>query len=116
MTPVFVLEGEAPKIKSQIIAKRAELQFRGTKPTQNKKIEAHSVQSKEKDKGRTRFNHVLKQCENLLQSMGIQCVQAPGEAEAYCAFLNKKGVCNTYIHISKAFILKLFNLHFLIIS
>ncbi|CAD7003617.1 unnamed protein product [Ceratitis capitata] len=97
VTPVFVLEGEAPKIKSQIIAKRAELQFRGTKPTQNKKIEAHSVQSKEKDKGRTRFNHVLKQCENLLQSMGIQCVQAPGEAEAYCAFLNKKGLVDGVI-------------------
>lgn len=91
VTPVFILEGQAPKLKSQIISKRSQQQFRGAKPKQNK-LEKQSTETKEKDKGRTRFNHVLKQCETLLQSMGIQCFQAPGEAEAYCAFLNKKGV------------------------
>ncbi|XP_017471865.1 PREDICTED: flap endonuclease GEN [Rhagoletis zephyria] len=97
VTPVFVLEGAAPKLKSQVIAKRAELQFRGVKPTQSKKTETQPSQPKDKDKGRTRFNHVLKQCENLLQSMGIQCIQAPGEAEAYCAFLNKNGLVDGVI-------------------
>lgn len=42
--------------------------------------------------GRTQFNHVLKQCEELLKHMGLECIQAPGEAEAYCAFLNRHGV------------------------
>ncbi|XP_067644435.1 flap endonuclease GEN [Eurosta solidaginis] len=97
VTPVFVLEGVAPKLKNNVIAKRAELQFRGTKPSQNIQVVTQESQNKNKDKGRTRFNHVLKQCETLLQSMGIQCVQAPGEAEAYCAFLNRKGLVDGVI-------------------
>ncbi|TMW47737.1 hypothetical protein DOY81_007193 [Sarcophaga bullata] len=98
ITPVFVLEGAAPKLKSQVIEKRNEIQFRGVKPkekptTQNTK----ETQNSKGDKGRTRFNHVLKQCENLLHAMGIQCVQGPGEAEAYCAFLNVKGLVDGVI-------------------
>lgn len=94
VTPVFVLEGTAPKLKANVIAKRNEIQFRGVKPreatqTQSDGLSAISKE-KNKEKGRTRFNHVLKQCENLLLAMGITCVQGPGEAEAYCAFLNKK--------------------------
>lgn len=85
------MEGAAPKLKSQVIEKRNEIQFRGVKPkeTQN----PPDCQKAKGDKGRTRFNHVLKQCEKLLEALGIQCVQAPGEAEAYCAFLNQNGVC-----------------------
>lgn len=99
MTPVFVLEGVAPSLKSEVISKRNELQFRGVRP----KDKVALVQSHLADKGpkgRTRFNHVLKQCENLLLSMGIQCVQGPGEAEAYCAFLNKHGVSLIYLTLS----------------
>ena len=86
-----MLEGTAPKLKSQVIAKRNEIQFRGVKP--KNKTDPPQQMGNGNEKGRTRFNHVLKQCENLLQSLGIQCVQGPGEAEAYCAFLNRKGVC-----------------------
>nr|Q29FC1.1 RecName: Full=Flap endonuclease GEN; AltName: Full=Flap structure-specific endonuclease GEN; AltName: Full=Xpg-like endonuclease [Drosophila pseudoobscura pseudoobscura] len=94
VTPVFVLEGVAPKLKGQVIAKRNELQFRGVRP----KDAATGTQTAAKvDKGRTRFNHVLKQCETLLLSMGIQCVQGPGEAEAYAAFLNKHGLVDGVI-------------------
>lgn len=65
------------------------MQFCGAKPRENNK----DVNNKDQlSKGRTRFNHVLKQCADLIDSMGLQCVQAPGEAEAYCAFLNRDGV------------------------
>ncbi|XP_017862030.1 PREDICTED: flap endonuclease GEN [Drosophila arizonae] len=100
VTPVFVLEGAAPKLKSQVIAKRNELQFRGARPKdkdKDKDAVGPSQAVAKSDKGRTRFNHVLKQCENLLLSMGIQCVQGPGEAEAYCAFLNKHGLVDGVI-------------------
>ncbi|KAM7355956.1 LOW QUALITY PROTEIN: XPG-like endonuclease [Cochliomyia hominivorax] len=91
VTPVFVLEGVAPKLKSQVIEKRNEIQFRGVKPKEvPSQSQTNDSQKHKGEKGRTRFNHVLKQCENLLQAMGIQCVQGPGEAEAYCAFLNLK--------------------------
>ncbi|KAH8402852.1 hypothetical protein KR222_002931 [Zaprionus bogoriensis] len=96
VTPVFVLEGAAPKLKSQVIAKRNELQFRGVRP-KDKVIPALKQASAKIHNGRTRFHHVLKQCENLLLSMGIQCIQGPGEAEAYCAFLNKHGLVDGVI-------------------
>ncbi|KAL9906409.1 XPG-like endonuclease [Glossina fuscipes fuscipes] len=96
--PVFVLEGEAPILKSQVIAKRNELQFRGVKPKDKVAAQSQSnTQETKSEKGRTRFNHVLRQCENLLKAMGMQCVQGPGEAEAYCAFLNEKGLVDGVI-------------------
>lgn len=93
ITPIFVLEGVAPKLKSAVIAKRNEIQFRGVEPRKQSPLTdaQNSKKPPVQDKGRTRFNHVLKECENLLKSMGIECVQGPGEAEAYCAFLNKIG-------------------------
>ncbi|KAH8270024.1 hypothetical protein KR018_002595 [Drosophila ironensis] len=97
VTPVFVLEGVAPKLKSQVIAKRNELQFRGVKPKEAAASQGSQSQAAKADKGRSRFNHVLKQCETLLLAMGIQCVQGPGEAEAYCAFLNKHGLVDGVI-------------------
>ncbi|KAH8278244.1 hypothetical protein KR044_006951 [Drosophila immigrans] len=99
VTPVFVLEGVAPVLKSKVIAKRNELQFRGVRPNQNKAQTtlANCKGKRKADGSRTRFNHVLKQCENLLMAMGVQCVQGPGEAEAYCAFLNKHGLVDGVI-------------------
>lgn len=93
-------EGEAPKLKHKVIAARNEIQFRGVKPKNTEKsskinkneLENGNVKNVKEEKGRTRFNHVLKQCENLLKCMGLQCIKGPGEAEAYCAFLNKYGV------------------------
>ncbi|XP_054726219.1 flap endonuclease GEN-like [Anastrepha obliqua] len=43
-------------------------------------------------KRRRRRPPCSQECRNLLQSMGVQYVYAPGEAEAYCALLNKKGL------------------------
>lgn len=86
--PIFVLEGDAPHLKADVMKKRNELQFRGVKPKAkdpNQKI----TQTKT---DRSRFNSVLRKCEEMLQIMGIQCVKAPGEAEAYCAYLNQIGV------------------------
>ncbi|XP_075161836.1 XPG-like endonuclease [Haematobia irritans] len=98
VTPIFVLEGAAPKLKKQVMEKRNEVQFRGVRPKEKPKQQVNSSQpSKSGEQGRSRFNQVLKQCENLLLSMGIQCVKGPGEAEAYCAFLNLKGLVDGVI-------------------
>lgn len=95
VTPIFVLEGIAPKLKSQVMEKRNEMQFRGVRPKDkppDSQVPSSNPKAAKGDKGRSRFNQVLKQCENLLLAMGIQCVQGPGEAEAYGAFLNHRGV------------------------
>lgn len=97
VTPIFVLEGEAPKLKSATIAKRNEIQFKGMAPRKQSPVTESSQPKPTTDKGRTRFNHVLKQCERLLKAMGIACVQGPGEAEAYGAFLNQQGLVDGVI-------------------
>lgn len=101
-----MLEGKAPELKHQMIAKRNQIQFRGAKPRQNAPTDtqerlqgaaAAATVQPNKNKGRTRFNYVLKQCEDLIRSMGLQCVQGPGEAEAFCAHLNACGLVDGVI-------------------
>lgn len=91
VTPVYVLEGDAPPLKYGVICKRnATQQFRGARP---RKMQAAADDGNKKNrpanKGRTAFNYVQKQCEELIASMGLECVQGPGEAEAFCAYLNE---------------------------
>lgn len=107
-----MLEGTAPELKHQMIAKRNQMQFRGARPrkntptndTQEQQSQAATsstattqTNTKKQNKGRTRFNYVLKQCEELIRSMGLQCVQGPGEAEAFCAHLNANGLVDGVI-------------------
>ncbi|XP_035896062.1 flap endonuclease GEN [Anopheles stephensi] len=98
ITPVFVLEGTAPPLKYGVIVKRnQQTQFRGVRPKKiancDKATSASTVAAekpgKPAEQKRNRFHHVLKQCEELLSAMGLVCVQAPGEAEALCAYLNR---------------------------
>lgn len=83
VTPVFVLEGQAPKLKYDTISARNAIQFKGAKPKSDKVTT---------NKGRTRFNHILKRCKEMLDFMGIACIKGQGEAESMCAYLNDEGV------------------------
>ena len=78
--PVFVLEGNAPSLKHNTIAKRNE----NRKGATQRKTAARG--------GRSNFNHILKECEELLKYLGLTCVKGHGEAEAMCAYLNSDGV------------------------
>ncbi|XP_055642115.1 flap endonuclease GEN-like [Toxorhynchites rutilus septentrionalis] len=93
--PVFVLEGAAPPLKYGVIIKRNQIQFRGARPKKTVSCDKENGGTSQNSQGkaateqkRNRFHHVLKQCEELLSTMGLTCVQAPGEAEALCAYLN----------------------------
>lgn len=96
VTPVYVLEGDAPPLKYGVICKRNETQFRGARPRKQTDKQGDSdsaeIPKRKANKGRSAFNHVLKQCEELMACMGLQCVQGPGEAEAFCAYLNHDNV------------------------
>ncbi|KAK4878479.1 hypothetical protein RN001_010985 [Aquatica leii] len=80
VNPVFVLEGKAPQLKLGTIASRNAIQFKDTKSKHNPKTV------------RSRFNTVLRSCEEMLQCMGIACVKGTGEAESLCAYLNEDGL------------------------
>ncbi|KAF5293076.1 hypothetical protein FQR65_LT11068 [Abscondita terminalis] len=82
--PVFVLEGKAPELKLDTITQRNAVQFKGAKP--------RNENTKVKCKDRSRFNAVLRCCEEMLSYMGIACVKGLGEAESLCAYLNEEGL------------------------
>ncbi|NXV46454.1 GEN endonuclease, partial [Uria aalge] len=76
---VFVTEGEAPKLKADTMSKRNEMRY-----GPSKKVGAART-------GRSLFKAILKECLELLECLGVPWVQAVGEAEAMCAYLNAKG-------------------------
>ncbi|XP_074751697.1 flap endonuclease GEN homolog 1 [Athene noctua] len=76
---VFVMEGEAPKLKADTMNKRNEMRY-----GPSKKVGAART-------GRSLFKTILKECLELLECLGVPWVQAAGEAEAMCAYLNAKG-------------------------
>ncbi|KAL1402354.1 hypothetical protein pipiens_006130 [Culex pipiens pipiens] len=107
IVPVFVLEGAAPPLKYGVIIQRNQIQFRGARPKKAADCDKEATgggKRKQDEPGkrapeqkRNRFHHVLKQCEELLSSMGLVCVQAPGEAEALCAHLNRENLVHGII-------------------
>ncbi|XP_017875579.1 flap endonuclease GEN isoform X3 [Ceratina calcarata] len=80
ISPVFVLEGKAPTLKHNTIAKRNNIRSGNQ--------ERNTVHRR----GRTYFNRILKECKEMLDYMGLACVQGHGEAEAMCAYLNEDGL------------------------
>ncbi|XP_030035588.2 flap endonuclease GEN isoform X3 [Manduca sexta] len=76
--------GDAPELKRDVMAARNAIQFRGAAPKTGSGTNKPSVT-------RNRFKGVLRECENLLKSMGVQCIKGSGEAEATCAMLNSQG-------------------------
>uniref|UniRef100_A0A8D2L667 Flap endonuclease GEN homolog 1 n=1 Tax=Varanus komodoensis TaxID=61221 RepID=A0A8D2L667_VARKO len=77
---VFVMEGEPPKLKANTMEKRTEVRFGPSKKSGTAKT------------GRSRFKSLLKECLEMLECLGVPWVQAAGEAEAMCAYLNANGV------------------------
>uniref|UniRef100_A0A8C5T4H9 Flap endonuclease GEN homolog 1 n=1 Tax=Malurus cyaneus samueli TaxID=2593467 RepID=A0A8C5T4H9_9PASS len=76
---VFVMEGEAPRLKADTMSKRNEMRYGPPK-------KAGAART-----GRSLFKGMLKECLELLDCLGVPWVQAAGEAEAMCAYLNAKG-------------------------
>ncbi|KFP27865.1 Flap endonuclease GEN 1, partial [Colius striatus] len=76
---VFVMEGEAPKLKADTMSKRNEMRYGPSKKNGAART------------GRSSFKSMLKECLELLECLGVPWVQATGEAEAMCAYLNAKG-------------------------
>ncbi|KAJ8356923.1 hypothetical protein SKAU_G00197170 [Synaphobranchus kaupii] len=79
---IFVMEGEAPKMKAETMSKRTQLRFGPSKKTAAKTTKT----------GRSYFKAVLKECAVMLDCLGLPWVTAAGEAEAMCAYLDSLGL------------------------
>ncbi|XP_077366747.1 flap endonuclease GEN homolog 1 [Festucalex cinctus] len=75
---VFVMEGEAPKLKAETMSQRTANRFGGPK-----KAPKSSTST-----SRGRFNAVLRECAEMLDYLGVPWVVAAGEAEAMCAYMD----------------------------
>ncbi|KAL1117366.1 hypothetical protein AAG570_004692 [Ranatra chinensis] len=93
--PLFVLEGKAPQLKYKTIRRRLN----------NDKGEGQQTNGKEGKVIRSRLSALQKQCVELLSCLGVRCITAPGEAEAFCAHLNMKGLaCGVVTQDSDVFL------------
>ncbi|XP_041814925.1 flap endonuclease GEN homolog 1 [Chelmon rostratus] len=81
---VFVMEGEAPKLKAETMKKRTETRYGGFKKASAPKSTTTT--------SRGRFKAVLRECAEMLDYLGVPWVTAAGEAEAMCAYLDSKGL------------------------
>ncbi|XP_015224928.1 PREDICTED: flap endonuclease GEN homolog 1 [Cyprinodon variegatus] len=81
---VFVMEGQAPKLKSETMSKRTEMRFGASRKGQ--------VSKSAPSTSRGRFNAVLRECAEMLDYLGVPWVTAAGEAEAMCAYLDSAGL------------------------
>ncbi|XP_005400385.1 PREDICTED: flap endonuclease GEN homolog 1 isoform X2 [Chinchilla lanigera] len=76
---VFVMEGEPPKLKADVMSKRNQTRYGLSGKTSSQKT------------GRSHFKSVLRECLEMLECLGVPWVQAAGEAEAMCAHLDAGG-------------------------
>jgi 5'-3' exonuclease len=77
--PVFVLDGDAPSLKSLTLGLR-------------RAAETGGEAKQQQDLSRRRLKSVQSECRYLLSALGLECVQASGEGEALCAAFDSAGM------------------------
>ncbi|XP_033752016.1 flap endonuclease GEN homolog 1-like [Pecten maximus] len=88
---VFVVEGEAPDLKKDVMQKRQQDRFRN-KDTGFRGQAYRGPRGGGGKGGRRNFNACLRECCRMLDCLGIPYLHSNGEAEAFCAALNAAGL------------------------
>ncbi len=83
--PVFVMDGAAPEMKRETMSARRQAE------ASQQQSQLSQQQSQVKSLSRSRLKALMNECRFLLKSLGLECLQAEGEAEALCALLNRRG-------------------------
>lgn len=91
MKPVYVFDGEPPKLKYNTVQERKEIRAKAEKDWK----EALSVGDKEGAVKAAKMSsrltgEMIEQSKKLLEYMGVPWIQAPSEAEAQCAHMCKE--------------------------
>src|SRR3989344_1442237 len=90
----YVFDGKMPKLKGGTIEKRAEIKEEAQAKYEKAKKEEDIEAMRRYSQQLARLTpEIAEESKELLEALGIQCFQAPGEAEAQASFLAKKGKC-----------------------
>ncbi|MEM2933006.1 MAG: flap endonuclease-1 [Candidatus Pacearchaeota archaeon] len=88
---VYVFDGEMPELKKKTIEKRLEAKAQAQEKYEQALSEEDLEAMRKYSQQLTHLTPEIKQESiELLEAMGIQCIQAPGEAEAQAAYMAKK--------------------------
>ena len=90
---VYVFDGEMPELKRKTIEKRLEAKAEAKAKYEEALSEEDIEKMKRYSQQLTKLTPQIKQESiELLEALGIQCVQAPSEAEAQAAYMARKGI------------------------
>jgi flap endonuclease-1 len=90
---IYVFDGEMPELKKKTIEKRLEAKAEARAKYETAASEEDIEAMKKYSQQLARLTpEIKKESMELLEAMGIQCVQAPGEAEAQAAYMARKQI------------------------
>jgi len=92
LKPVFVFDGKPPELKSGELARRKKNKEKAVEELENATDEGDKETIKKLNKRTVRVTPEMnEEAKKLLRLMGVPVIEAPCEAEAQCAALNKAG-------------------------
>ena len=90
--PVYVFDGEPPKLKEKTLEKRKEAKEKAISKLKRAKIEGKEEEIRKYAQATVRFTgNMIEESKRLLEYMGIPYVQAPSEGEAQASHMTMKG-------------------------
>ncbi len=91
--PVYVFDGEAPKLKAQEVQKRREIREAAFIEWKTAQAEGRIEDALKAAKGSSKLTTpMIEESKNLLTALGIPVVQAPSEGEALAAQMARDGL------------------------
>ncbi len=92
ISPVFVFDGEPPRLKARTIKARAEVKQRAEREWQEALEEGDMERARSKAMQTSRLTEeMVAQSKRLIDLMGLPVVQAPGEGEAQASAMAARG-------------------------
>jgi len=92
ISPVFVFDGEPPKLKAKTIKDRAEVKQRAEREWKEALEEGDLQKARSRAMQTSRLTaEMVDQSKRLIELMGLPTVQAPGEGEAQASAMAAKG-------------------------
>ncbi|NLA99760.1 MAG: flap endonuclease-1 [Methanomicrobiales archaeon] len=90
--PVYVFDGKPPELKQETIDERRELRARADEAWKTALREGDMEEAYKQASASARIDsHILESSRELLDLLGIPCVQAPSEGEAQAAYMARQG-------------------------